>query len=78
FNYLTLTLGYGTAPDEPINVVTDLERLSAVSGRLELSKKLSPGVRGVAMVGYAWEEYIDQEYRSRIDVRLGAYFVIKK
>jgi len=78
FNYLTLTLGYGTAPDEPINVLTDLERLSAVSGRLELSKKLTPGVRGVAMVGYAWEEYVDQEFRSRIDLRLGAYFVIKK
>lgn len=78
FNYLTLTLGYGTAPDEPINVVSDLERLSAVSGRLEFSKKISPGVRGVAMVGYAWEEYFDQEYRSRIDMRLGAYFVIKK
>ncbi len=30
------------------------------------------------MVGYAWEEYVDQEYRSRIDFRLGAYFVIKK
>ena len=78
FNYLTLTLGYGTAPDEPINVVSDLERLNAVSGRLELSKKLTPGIRGVAMVGYAWEEYADQEYRSRIDMRLGAYFVIKK
>jgi len=78
FNYLTLTLGYGTAPDEPINVVSDLERLSAVSGRLEFSKKITPGVRGVAMVGYAWEEYFDQEYRSRIDMRLGAYFVIKK
>jgi len=78
FNHLTLTLGYGTAPDEPINVVTDLERLSAVSGRLEFSKKLTPGIRGIAMVGYAWEEYTDQEYRSRIDFRLGAYFVIKK
>ena len=30
------------------------------------------------MVGYAWEEYAVQEYRSRIDLRLGAYFVIKK
>lgn len=78
FNYLTLTLGYGTAPDEPISVISDLERLNAVSGRLEFSKKLTPGIRGVAMVGYAWEEYADQEYRSRIDMRLGAYFVIKK
>ncbi len=46
FNYLTLTLGYGTAPDEPINVVSDLERLSAVSGRIELSKKSQPWSKG--------------------------------
>jgi len=78
FNYLTLTLGYGTAPDEPIVVISDLDRLNAVSGRIELSKKITPGVRGIAMVGYAWEEYADQEYRSRIDLRLGAYFVIKE
>jgi len=78
FNYLTLTLGYGTAPDEPIDVVSDLERLNAISGRLELSKKITPGIRGVAMVGYAWEEYYEEEYRSRIDMRIGAYFVIKK
>lgn len=78
FDHLTLTLGYGTAPDEPIDVVSDLERLSAVSGRLEYSRKITPGIRGVAMVGYAWEEYFEEEYRSRIDFRLGAYFVIKK
>jgi YaiO family outer membrane protein len=78
FDYLSLTLGYGTAPDEPIDVISDLERLNAVSGRIELSKKLTPGIRLFTMLGYAWEEYADQEYRSRIDLRLGAYFVIKK
>ena len=78
FDYLSLTLGYGTAPDEPIDIISDLERLNAVSGRIELSKKLTPGVRLVSMLGYAWEEYADQEYRNRYDLRLGAYFVIKK
>ena len=42
-DYLTLILGYGTAPDEPIDVISDLERLNAASGRLELSKKNYPG-----------------------------------
>lgn len=78
FNHLTLTLGYGTAPDEPLIVVTDLERLNAVSGRVELSKQVSPLVRMVAMVGYAYEEYFDQEYRHRIDMRVGCYFRLKK
>lgn len=78
FNYLSLTLGYGTAPDEPIVVISDLDRLNAASGRLEYSKKITSGIRLVSMAGYAWEEYDDQEYRNRIDFRLGAYFTIKK
>jgi YaiO family outer membrane protein len=78
FDHLTFTLGYGTAPDEPLLVVTDLERLNAVSGRLELSKQVSPLVRLVGMVGYAYEEYFDQEYRHRFDMRLGCYFSLKK
>ena len=77
FNYVNLTLGCGTAPDEPVTVVTDLERLNAVSGRLELSKQVSPLVRMMGMVGYAYEEYFDQEYRNRIDLRIGCYFRIK-
>lgn len=78
YNYLTLTLGYGTAPDEPIDVVSDLERLNALSGRIEFSKKVTPAIRLLTMVGYAWEEYADQEYRNRIDFRVGAYFAIIK
>jgi len=78
YNYLSLTLGYGTAPDEPIDVVSDLERLNAISARIEFSKKITPRVRLVSMFGYAREEYFDQEYRNRIDLRVGAYFAINK
>jgi YaiO family outer membrane protein len=78
FNYLTLIIGYGTAPDEPITVVSDLDRLNALSGRAEFSKKVSPGVRLNFMMGYAWEEYAVQEYRNRFDLSIGAYFAIKK
>jgi hypothetical protein len=59
-------------------VISDLDRLNAVSARLEFSKKITPDIRLVSMLGYAWEEYADQEYRNRYDFRLGAYFVIKK
>jgi YaiO family outer membrane protein len=78
FDHLTLTLGYGAAPDEPLLVVTDLERLNAISGRVELSKQVSPLLRIVGMVGYAYEEYFHQEFRHRFDVRMGCYFRIKK
>lgn len=77
-DYLSLTLGYGTAPDEPIDVISDLDRLSAISGRVELSRRITPGIRLMGMLGYAWEEYFDQEYRSRYDFRLGAYFALNK
>ena len=77
-DYLTLVLGYGTAPDEPIDVVSDLERLNAVSGRLELSKKITPDIRLISQVGYAYEEYDEEAYRHRLDFRIGAYIVIKK
>lgn len=78
FHYLTLTVGYGTAPDEPITVISDLDRLNALSGRLEYSRKVSPGVRLNFMMGYAREEYVVEEYRNRFDLRIGAYFLIKK
>jgi YaiO family outer membrane protein len=78
FDHLTLTLGYGTAPDEPILVVSDLDRLNAVSGRIVYSKKITPKVRLNAMLGYAWEEYAEQEHRHRIDLKIGAFFSITR
>jgi len=77
-NHLTLTLGYGTAPDEPLLVVSDLDRLNAISCRIEYSKKISPQVRVLAGLGYGYEEYADRDYRNRIDMKLACYFRIKK
>ena len=77
FNHLTLILGYGTSPDEPILVVSDLDRLRAVSGRIAFTKFVSRKVGLNAMVGYAWEEYTREEYRHRIDARIGAYILIE-
>ncbi len=76
FNYLSLTAGYGTAPDEPLLVASDLDRLNALSLRAEGSYQLSARVRIAGMVGYANEEYSDRQFRNRIDLRLGAYYRI--
>lgn len=78
YDHLTLTLGYGTAPDEPLLVLTDLDRLNALTCRLEYSRQLNPAVRMVAMLGYIYEEYQDQSYRNRIETKLGCYFRLKK
>lgn len=78
YEHLTLTLGYGAAPDEPILVVSDLERLNALSSRLEYTRPINSMIRMMGMLGYSYEEYADQEYRSRIEFKIGAYFKIKK
>ena len=78
YDHLTLTLGYGAAPDEPVLVVTDLDRLNALSCRLEYSRQVTALVRMRAMAGYSYEEYDDQAYRNRIALQLGCYIMIKK
>jgi YaiO family outer membrane protein len=78
FNHLTLTLGYGTAPDEPILVVSDLDRLKAYTGRLEFSKQIRHNLRLNVMTGYAYEAYVENEYRHRIDLRAGFYIRLRK
>lgn len=77
FNYLTCTLGYGTAPDEPLVVVSDLERLKAFSGRVGFSKQINYKLRLSFLTGYAYEAYDEGEYRHRFDLRAGFYIRIK-
>jgi len=74
YNYLSATLGFGTAPDEPILVASDLDRLGAVSFRLGISKQVRFNLRLEASAGYAYEEYSDREYRHRLHIRTGLYF----
>ena len=76
-DYLSGTIGYGTAPDEPLVVVSDLDRLNALSFKLGYSRQLNPGLRFDVTLGYAYEEYADEQYRNRYDFRTGFYFRIK-
>lgn len=78
FNYLSLTLGYGTAPDEPLLVASDLERQNATSARLEFSKQIKPRLRLNLMGGYAYEEFDVSAYRHRFDMRIGFYIRLMK
>jgi YaiO family outer membrane protein len=78
FDYLTVTLGYGTAPDEPVTVISDLDRMKAISGRIDISKGLGQSARLGLGVGYAYEEFQDRDYRHRISARLGCYIRFAK
>lgn len=74
YNYILATVGYGTAPDEPLLVVSDLDRLNALSFKLGISRQLNTRFRLQVTAGYSYEEYDDQAYRNRFDFRTALYF----
>ncbi|MDF1571211.1 MAG: YaiO family outer membrane beta-barrel protein [Bacteroidales bacterium] len=76
YNYVSATIGYGTSPDEPVTVVADLQRLNALSVRIEIMKQLSARTRFGAGVGYAYEEYPEQLFRNRLNMQAGFYYTL--
>ncbi|MEN8203502.1 MAG: YaiO family outer membrane beta-barrel protein [Bacteroidota bacterium] len=77
-NYIHATVGYGTAPDEPLLVVSDLDRLNALSLKLGFSRQLNSRLRLQVMAGYAYEEFDDQEYRNRFDFRTSFFIKLTR
>jgi len=66
-DYLQLTLGTGTAPDEPFDVQTDLMRLSANSIRLAYYGSVTPNLMMRIGAGYSREEYAENTWRNRFE-----------
>jgi YaiO family outer membrane protein len=75
--YLQLTLGTGTAPDEPFDVQTDLMRLSANSIRLAYYFSISPKLMIRAGAGYSREEYAEDMWRNRFEGNISFIYAIK-
>jgi len=76
-DYLQLTLGTGTAPDEPFDIRMNLERLSAVVGKITYYKAVTKNVQIKAGFGYSWEEHAEDDYRSRYEGIAGLVFLLK-
>ena len=76
-DYLQLTLGTGTAPDEPIDIQTDIERFSANSIRLAyygfVTKKLAIRIGA----GYSNEEFAEGDWRNRFEGHINFIYAIK-
>lgn len=66
-DYLQLTVGAGTAPDEPFDVITDLERQSATSVRLTYFNQINSYWSFRAGAGYSYEKYDEDSYRNRFE-----------
>ncbi|HZK60567.1 MAG TPA: YaiO family outer membrane beta-barrel protein, partial [Anaerovoracaceae bacterium] len=76
-DYLQVTLGTGTAPDEPFDIQTDLMRLSAHSIRLAYNVSLNNKLMMRIGAGYSREEYEENVWRSRFEGGVNFIYAIK-
>ena len=76
-DYLQLTLGTGTAPDEPFDVQTDVERLNANSVRLAYFVSLSEKIKMRIGAGYSREEYQEGQLRNRFEGNINLIYALK-
>jgi YaiO family outer membrane protein len=70
-DYLQLTVGAGTAPDEPFDIMTDIERQSATSARLSYFNQISSYWSFRVGAGYSYEKYNETSYRNRFEGNVG-------
>ncbi len=73
-DYLQFTAGAGTAPDEPWDLVVDLDRQKAAAFKMIFNKKLSDSFTVKAGAGYSREEYLNEQRRNRFEGFLNIFF----
>jgi YaiO family outer membrane protein len=73
-DYLQLTVGTGTAPDEPFDIQSDIMRLSATGIKLIYRRKLNSLVHLQLHAGYSSEEYAEEQRRNRFEGGAGLVF----
>lgn len=66
-NYFQLTVGAGTAPDEPYDIAADLDRQQAVAVKLAVNRYINHDLSVKAGAGYSREEYQDGLRRNRFE-----------
>lgn len=70
-DYIQVTLGTGTAPDEPYDILTDLGRQKASSVRLTWFSQINSWWSVRVGAGYSYEKYNATSYRSRFEGNAG-------
>ncbi len=76
-DYLQLTLGTGTAPDEPFDIQSDIMRLSANSIRLSYYGRLTTRLFLRVGAGYSREEFEESILRDRFEGNINLIYAIK-
>ncbi len=77
-DYLQVTLGTGTAPDEPYDIITNLERQKASSVRLTWFDQISPRWSYRIGAGWSYEKLYGIAYRNRFEGNIGVIMGIGK
>jgi YaiO family outer membrane protein len=78
FDYLQLTLGTGTAPDESFTLRNDLDRLNANSIRLSYFNRFRNAMTFRIGAGYSSEEFAEGLLRDRFEGHIMLTFPIGK
>lgn len=76
-DYLQVTLGTGTAPDEPFDIQANLMRLSANSIRLTYNVSLTHKLVMRLGAGYSREEFAETAWRNRFEGGVNFIYAIK-
>ena len=76
-NYLQLTLGTGSAPDEPFDIQEDIMRLKANSARIIYNTRLAPKLMLRIGAGYSREEFQESLLRNRFEGSIMLTYALK-
>lgn len=77
-DYFQITLGTGTAPDEPFNIQNDLFRLKANSIRFVYNKSINNKLIIRVGAGYSREEYQESAWRDRFEGNIKFIYALKR
>lgn len=79
-NYLQLTVGMGSAEDEPFILESNMDRLYAYTTRVRYVNKTLFNERIEILTGftYMYEEYLLDEWRNRFGFGIGLIYNIRK
>jgi YaiO family outer membrane protein len=76
-DFLQITLGTGTAPDEPFDIQSSLMRFSANSVRLSYNVSVTSRLMMRLNAGYSREEYSEAIWRNRFEGGINFIYAIK-
>lgn len=76
-NYLQLTLGTGSAPDEPFDIQEDITRLTANSIRIIYNTRITSKLMLRIGAGYSREEFQESLMRNRFEGAVNLTYALK-